>query len=83
MKALIAAAAIVATPAVSMAQYIYSQPTYSAPVYRPKPVHIPRSAANDAIPGQMQRMREFQMQQQINRNTRAIQQQRINNIYGN
>ena len=54
MKALIAAAALFATPAASMAQYIYSQPTYSAPSFNSSPSYIPRSYANDAIPGQMQ-----------------------------
>ena len=81
MKALIAAAALIATPAASMAQYMYSQPTYSAPSFNSSPSYIPRSTANDAIPGQMQQRQNFQMQQQINQNSRDINRMQQKSYY--
>ena len=76
MKALITSAALIATPAASMAQYMYSQPTY-----QPTPSYIPRSYANDAIPGQMQQRQNFQMQQEIDANTRFRHQQQQRSYY--
>ena len=83
MKALLASLALVFAPSAALAQYMYSQPTYSAPVYQPTPSYIPRSISNDAIPGQMNQMQNHMMQQQIRQNTYDIQQQRINNVYRN
>ena len=81
MKALIAVAALIATPAASMAQYMYSQPTYSAPSFNSSLSYIPRSTANDAIPGQMQQLQNFQMQQQIDANTQYRHQQQQRSYY--
>ena len=81
MRALIAAVAVIATPAASMAQYNFSQPTYRAPTYNSAPSYIPRSRANDAIPGQMQQRQNFQMQQQIDSNTRYRHQQQQKSFY--
>lgn len=81
MKALIAAAALFATPAASMAQYIYSQPTYSAPSFNSSPSYIPRSYANDAIPGQMQQREDFEMKQEIYLNSRDRKKRKQKEFY--
>ena len=81
MKALIAAAALIATPAASIAQYMYSQPTYSAPTYRPTPVtpRIPDYVTpySNMLQQGRQQLDNSRMQRQIDANTRYRRQQQL------
>ena len=85
MKALIAAAALIATPAASMAQYIYSQPTYSSPSFSPAPQPYTPSVPtynyvdsySNMLDSGRQQLNNGRMQREIDANTNYRRQQQL------